>query len=236
MPLQASAYSGYGDDNPFVEAMLRMMEIFGLIDRDRLPLSVPYLPGYGQQFAPGLGGFSSLGGLGGAPGMSQMNGLGGMPGMLPMYGLGGMPGMSPMYGLGGAPGMSSMYGPGGFPGMSPAPGMGGFPGAGGMPGGNWSNWGNLNQYPQAPVTRAPTYLDGIWELDQGGFVIIKGNNARLYVSREQYQDFAVRYDRQHLWWRPQEGGEASRYTYQAREGRMVLRDAEGNLLLLRRRR
>ena len=55
MPPSASAYGGYGDDNPFVEAMLRMMEIFGLINRDRLPLNVPYLPGYG-----GLGSLGSL--------------------------------------------------------------------------------------------------------------------------------------------------------------------------------
>lgn len=206
LPLKASAYGGYSEDNPFVEAMLRMMEVFGLIDRDRLPLSVPYLPGYGQQFTPGLG---ALGGFGGP---------GGVPGMSPMYGLGGVPGMSPMYGLGGMPGMSSV------------PGMGG---AGGIPGGNW---GNLGQYPQGPANRPSTYLDGIWELDKAGFVIIKGNIARLYLSREQYQDFAIFYDRQHLWWRPQEGGESSRYTYQEREGRMILRDTEGNRLLMRRRR
>lgn len=195
-----------------------MMEIFGLIDRDRRPLSVPYLPGYGQQFAPGLGGF------------------GGMSGMSSLYGLGGAPGMSPMYGMGGVPGMSPMYGLGGVPGMSPMPGMAGLPGAGGMPGGNWGNWGNLNYYPQAPANRPSAYLDGIWELDKGGFVVIKGNSARLYLSREQYQDFAIHYDRQHLWWRPQEGGKGARYTYQAREGRMILRDTEGNLLLMRRRR
>lgn len=201
LPPAASAYGAYGDDNPFVEAMLRMMEIFGLIDRDRLPLSVPYLPGYGPQFAPG-----GLGGLGGVPGMS------------PMYGLGGVPGMSPMYGLGGVPGMSAI------------------PGAGGMPGGSWGNWGNLNYYPQAPLYRPSTQLDGIWELDKGGFVIIQGNVARLYLSREQYQDFAIHYDGQYLWWRPQEGGKASQYRYKAREGRMVLGDHQGNLLLMRRRR
>ena len=209
VPLNAAAY---GEDNPFVEAMLRMMEVFGLIDRDRLPLSVPYLPGYGQQFSPGLG---TLGGL---------SGLGGIPGMSPMYGLGGMPGMSPMYGLGGVPGMSTV------------PGMGGMPGTGGMPGGSWENWGNLNSYPQMPANRPSTYLDGIWELDKRGFVIIKGDVARLHLSREQYQDFAIYYDRQHLWWRPQEGGKASRYKYQERDGRMILRDSEGNLLLMRRRR
>ena len=51
----ASAYSVYGEENPFVEAMLRMMEIFGLIDRSRLPPGVPYLPGYGHSWTPGIG-------------------------------------------------------------------------------------------------------------------------------------------------------------------------------------
>ena len=55
--LPANSYGAYGDDNPFVEAMLRMMEIFGLIDRTRLPLGTPYLPAYGQSGMTGLGAF-----------------------------------------------------------------------------------------------------------------------------------------------------------------------------------
>ena len=64
----------------------------------------------------------------------------------------------------------------------------------------------------------------------------QGPHARLYVSRQQYQDFAIRYDRRNLWWKPLRGGAASRYLYQTRQGRMVMRDDEGRLLLLRRRR
>ena len=213
--MKASAYGGYGEDNPFVEAMLRMMEIFGLIHRDRLPLTVPYLPGYGQQLNPGLGGYA------GVPGM----GLGGFPGLSPMSGLGGVPGMSPMSGLGGVPGMGGIPGAGAWPG-------GGFPPAGGVPG----NWLDPSRYGSGPMTRTSTHLNGTWELENGGFVIIQGNMARLYLSPQQYQDFSVYYDRQHLWWRPQEGGTPSRYRYQTREGHMILRDEEGNLLLMRRRR
>jgi len=194
--------------------MLRMMQIFGLIQRDRPPLIFPYLPGYGPQLIPGLGGYS------GVPGM----GLGGFPGLSPMSGLG-VPGISPMSGLGGFPGMGVMPGTGAWPG-------GGFPPAGGVPG----NWLDPSRYGSGPVTRASPHLNGIWELENGGFVIIQGNAARLYLSRERYQDFAVGYDRQHLWWRPQEGGRPSRYLYQTREGRMILRDEGGNLLLMRRRR
>ena len=67
-------------------------------------------------------------------------------------------------------------------------------------------------------------------------MIIQGNAARLYLSRDQYQDFAVRYDRQRLWWRPLEGGTSARYLYQVRDGRMIMQDEEGRQLLMRRRR
>jgi len=202
--MSASAYGGYAEDNPFVEAMLRMMEIFGLIDRDAFSSRVPYLPGYGLPSIPG----------------------GGFPGVSPMTGLGGVPGMSTVPGMGAVPGMA------GFPGAGSMPGAGGFPGAGGVPG-NWAGparygWG------MAPDTRGR--LDGAWELDKGGFVIIRGNTARLYLSREQYQDFSIGYDRQFFWWTPLAGGKSARYRYRVREGRMILGDDEGKLLLLRRRR
>ena len=74
----AHAYSSYGDDNPFVEAMLRMMELFGLINRARLPLGVPYAPGYGTSTIPGLGGLSGIGAysaLGGLPGVLEQRSL-----------------------------------------------------------------------------------------------------------------------------------------------------------------
>jgi hypothetical protein len=222
VPPKVAAYGGYGEDNPFVEAMLRMMEIFGLIHRNRLPLTVPYIPGYGQDLIPGLGGYGQhfvpgLGGYGAVPGI----GLGGFPGLSPMSGLGGVPGISPMSGIGSVPGLGGMPGTGAWPG-------GGFPPAG--------NWLDPARFGSGPINRTGTHLNGIWELENGGFVIIQGNTARLYISREQYQDFEVHYDWQHLWWRPQEGGLPSRYLYQTREGRMILRDEQGNLLLLRRRR
>ncbi len=222
----ASAYSVYGEENPFVEAMLRMMEIFGLINRDRLPLGVPYLPGYG-----------GLGGLAGATGLSPLSGLGGIPGYSSLGGFGAVPGMSPFSGLGGIPGVSSMPGLATVPGYGIPPGMGAWPGAAvpgvGMPPGNWAGPG---YYGAGPATYQNTALDGIWELNNGGMAIIRGNSARLYLSREQYQDFSIHYDRQYLWWQPRRGGSPSRYRYQTHEGRMILQDEEGSLLLMRRRR
>jgi len=209
LPPKASAYGSYAQDNPFVEAMLRMMEIFGLIDRSTLPLQVPYLPGG-----------------------SGFTGFGGFPGTSPYAGLSGIPGMSPMPGIGGIPGMSPVPGMAGVPGMSPVPGMmgGGFPGSNGyLTGPGRYTW------PGTPPRQA-SLLDGAWELDKGGFVIIRGGAARLYLTREKYQDFSVGYDRQYLWWTPRAGGSPSRYRYQMRAGRMILLDEEGSILLLRRRR
>jgi hypothetical protein len=215
----ASPYNGYAEDNPFVEAMLRMMEIFGLIDRDRLPLGVPYLPSYGQSSFPALGGPGGFGGLPGYPG------IGGPSGLSPLYGMGGVPGLSPLYGTGAVPGMGQMPGGLGWPG-------GGYPQLGGLPN-HWGgqNWGGPGQH-----SASRGLLDGIWELNKGGFVIIRGNAARLYLSKETYQDFVIGYDHQYLWWQPQAGGSTSRYRYQVRDGRMIMQDSDGNYLLLRRRR
>ncbi len=176
-----------------------MMEIFGLIQRNRLPLSVPYLPGYSG--LPGVSGLTPLGGLGGLSPLSA-SGFGGAPGLT-----------APPVGL--IPGTGVWTGPG-------TPGFGGLPG-------NWAGQGY-------PGWQANSRLDGIWELDNGGVALIRGNAARLYVSRVQYQDFAIHYDAHSLWWQPHRGGRPSHYRYQIREGRMILQDEEGNLLLMRRRR
>lgn len=208
LPPNASAYGANTEANPFVEAMLRMMEIFGLIDRSALPSYAPYLYGYGGQL-----------------------GLGGFPGISPWSGFGGVPGMSPVPGMGGVPGMSSMPGAGGFPGAAPWPGSG-LPAMGGAPG----NSGGLPAYGQWATPEHSGPLDGVWELEKGGFVVIKGKAARLYLDREKYQDFDIGYDRQYLRWAPRTDGKSSRYRYQMRDGRMILGDEDGNLLLLRRRR
>jgi hypothetical protein len=188
------AYNGYAEDNPLVEAMLRMMEIFGIIDRGSLGYGVPFSPayGYGQGGLPGLGGY-------------------GMPGATPF---------APWSGAGAVPGLGAFPG-GGFPGY---PG-GGVPG----PGGQRSPYG----YGQGPV-RGP--LDGAWELSNGAVVIIRGNAARLHVSRQRYQDYRIGYDRESLWWAPAGGGPPTRYRYRVHSGRMVLGNSDGEVLLMRRRR
>jgi hypothetical protein len=260
-PVTATAAGAYADDNPFVEAMLRMMELFGFIDRDRLPLGVPYLPATGYGSFPGGNAMGGIGGLGGNPvtGFGGMPGLGGMPGGYPLGGIGGMPGFAgnPVTGLGAVPGMAAGYpmpglggvpglgGMGGVPGLGGIGGMPGLGGMGGLPGNPWQGgmpFGGPAQGGWAPDGRGNQppakigLLDGIWETNKGAVVIIKADAARLYVAQDRYQDFIIRYDHDHFWWQPRDGSKFRRYRYEMREGRMILADKDNNLLLLRRRR
>lgn len=177
----APADASYRDDNPFVEAMLRMMAIMGMIDRYPLSAGIPYAAAY-----PGLG----------------------MTPGIPWTGMAGttLPGMQP-------------FGAAGWP--------GGLPGAGGMPGAGW--------YGSRGRTTSVADLDGIWELTNGRFVMIRGRIARLYVNRDRWQDFTIGYDGRIFWWSPRGSNVTTHYRYQMRDGRMVLRDIDGKVLLMRRR-
>lgn len=196
-----------------------MMEVFGLINRDNLPLGVPFLPGSG---ATGMGGMPGMGGMGGMPGMGGIPGMGGLAGLGAYPGLGMVPGMSPM-----SP-WSSM-GSGAWQGMNPMTGAGGWPG-GTQP------WSAMQQSPWSGGNRnAVADLNGVWELTNGSIVVIKGTKARLYVERERHQDFIIGYDAKNFWWSPRGSDTTTRYSYQMRDGRMVLRSSKGKVLLMRRR-
>lgn len=216
VPAQAYSYGTLGSDNPFVEAMLRMMEIMGLINRGYSQLGSSYLSAYGLGMTPAFGGLS---------------GLGGMPALGAMSGMGGYPGMTGWPGVMSAPGFSPMTAAGGIPGMTPWSGVGPV---NPLQSGNWGGvpW----QLPQRADPRRPNPLNGVWELNKGGIVMIRGDMARLYAERDHYQDYAFGFDQQFLWWRPRSGGKTSRYQYQLRDGHMMLRDRNGNVLLLKRRR
>jgi hypothetical protein len=220
----AGALSDVDADNPFVEAMLRMMEAFGLIDRGYLSTwAGPHLPGTGNlagMATPSTGfGMSPLSAWSGTqvPGMSPLGGWTGMPGMSPLGGWTGMPGaatpgMTPFLG-----GMPSTAWPGGA--WNPATGLG----ASGLPGSGVAG------------TQQVQDLDGVWELSNGSVVIIKRNAARLFLSTDKFQDFVIGYDTRHFWWSPRGSNTTTRYRYQMRDGRMVLTDNEGKKLLMPRR-
>ena len=184
-----------------------MMEIFGLIDRSSLPLGVPYLPGNTSVLGSGFGGLS---------------GFGGYPGM------GVMPGVSPLslYGMGGAP--ACLPGMGGVPGMGQFPGMSAWPGAG---------WGIPNGYGQPTGVNTTGQLDGIWELDKGGFVVIRGATPGC-ICHAKISGFSRRLRSARICGGPRRpAGHIHATATQLSDGRMILRDNhEGNYLLLRRRR
>lgn len=156
------------------------------------------------------------------------------------------------------PGLNSYGNPGALnwaPGLSPWNSM--YPGApplGASPWGAapWTGapWGN-NPWPPAwgggqtgfPATSSADgryaylmrMLQGSWETHNGGLLLIKGNLARLYVSRDRYQDLEITVDRVYLWMRPAGSTQtADRYEHRIFDRRIVLRDRAGKVLLLRR--
>lgn len=132
--------------------------------------------------------------------------------------------MSPMYGMGGLPAMGQIPGGVGWP-------ASGFPNTGQMPG----YWTNSGWHAQQGNGARTGYLDGVWELANGSLVVIKRDKARLFVERDRHQDFVIGYDGRDLWWTPRGGNTTTKYRYQMRDGRMVLRDNSGKVLLMRRR-
>jgi hypothetical protein len=208
----ANGSTPYANDNPFVDAMVRMMEEMGLLDRARPPVTVPYMPGAGMSPYPGLG--MGYPGFGGMPGM---NALGGVPGSTGMPAMGNWP-MNPGYAQGMMPGGGNAWG------QAPQQWLNNAP----VPQNQMQQWLGATTAPQGQ-------LDGAWELNRGGLVVISGNRARFYLSLEQYQDYTIGYDQSHLWWTPANGTTQSRYRYKMQDDRMIIADDQDNYLLLRRR-
>ena len=79
-------------------------------------------------------------------------------------------------------------------------------------------------------------LQGSWETNNGGLLIVDGHLARLYLSRDQYQDLELTLNNQFLWVRPvgNRQGYAERYEHRIFDKRVILRDDQGRTLLLRR--
>lgn len=77
-------------------------------------------------------------------------------------------------------------------------------------------------------------LQGAWETNNGGLLLVRNNMARLYVSRDQYQDLYITTDPRYLWLQPVGSQNPTRYEHHIYRDRMVLRDGRGNSLVLRR--
>ncbi len=100
-----------------------------------------------------------------------------------------------------------------------------------------SPYGSTPWPPPAPYAGGGNILSrlqGAWESSNGSLLLVRNNMARLYVSRDQYQDLYITAGPRYLWLRPVRGQSPTRYEHHIYRDRMVLRDGRGNSLVLRR--
>lgn len=101
-----------------------------------------------------------------------------------------------------------------------------FPGFGSVP---------RAEPPTHPWSDPSTPLDGKWRGQSGELLVISGGRFRIYQGREHFQEGQIRVDGQSVLSMRSGGGKISRsYEYALHQGRLALRDADGNLLLYRR--
>jgi|GEM_PF-1318009 len=129
--------------------------------------------------------------------------------------------------------------PGG-PGTWAAPPLGGVP-WNGVPWANtqlpgYSDWATRQQYNRSePYSHLMRILQGSWETQNGGLLLVKGSLARLYLSRDRYQDLEIRADKHYVWMRPAGSRQTpDRYEHRIFDRRVILRDEDGRVLVLRR--
>ncbi len=97
-----------------------------------------------------------------------------------------------------------------------------------------SPWGQT-AWPPVDSQRLLDVLQGAWESENGGLLLVKNDLARLYLSRERYQDLYLRADARYLWFQPAtRKGRTVRYAYRVLDDRIELYDRQGNRLVLRR--
>ena len=119
-----------------------------------------------------------------------------------------------------------------------------WPGAPIGPGWNNQPWTGGYAYPSYPYrgTSRRAYnsprilesLQGSWETNNGGLLLVRRNMARLYIERNEYQDFYIRADPRYLWMWPTKSQVSQRYEHHISGDIIRLRDEFGNTLTLRR--
>lgn len=153
---------------------------------------------------------------------------------------GGLPyagGANPFYPM--PPGMT-------WPPASASPGWGGSPWMGspwaGGPWGGQPPWSGMSPYNSAPyersyegereASRILERLQGSWKTDKGGLLLVRRDMARLYMNRNEHQDFYLRGGRRYVWMWPVKSQASQRYEYHISSDRILLRDEFGNTLTL----
>ncbi len=95
-------------------------------------------------------------------------------------------------------------------------------------------WGTPT-WPPADGRLFLAHLQGAWQSDNGGLLLVKDNLARLYLSRDRYQDLYLHADTRYLRLRPVgTSGRTMRYAYRVHDDRLELYDRQGKRLILRR--
>ncbi len=101
-------------------------------------------------------------------------------------------------------------------------------------------------YPPGAVSRMPgqliplqprasgSPLEGVWQGRAGEILMIREGRFRIYVNRDQYRQGKLRYKSKTLYMHDPRTSITKKYDYATHKGRLVLRDAEGRLLLYRR--
>ena len=87
--------------------------------------------------------------------------------------------------------------------------------------------------PSQPRARVSP-LDGIWQGRTGDILMVRDGHFRIYVSRDRYRQGKLRFKGDTLYMHDPRTNTTKKYEYATQKGRLVLRDAEGQLLLYRR--
>jgi hypothetical protein len=113
--------------------------------------------------------------------------------------------------------------PGGLPLQSPLPGWGGFPAQGAFP--------QTSPYPQSLPSLSP--MDGIWLGRGGEIVLVMYGHFRIYASAEIYRDGRFEIIGNRLIMYDLESDRRMIFDYYLEEGRMLLRNQVGDLLMFK---
>ena len=101
-------------------------------------------------------------------------------------------------------------------------------------------------YPPGDVPRMPAQLmplqprtpgsplDGVWQGRAGEILMIREGRFRIHVTRDRYRQGRLRFRGKALYMHDPRTSTTKQYEYATHKGRLVLRDAEGQLLLYRR--
>ena len=96
------------------------------------------------------------------------------------------------------------------------------------------NPGASPPYGQSPMSRTAP-LDGNWQGQSGEVLVVQNGRFRIYLDPDRYQEGRVELlSKDLLEMYSRDSATARRYEYAVHQGRLVLRDDAGNLLLYRR--